>query len=186
MRSGSDSWLPMDLLRSAYPVERAEVSANTREYAAVGVTLQAGIASCQRKEWHAGLHYLLPLVKSPPAGMALPGLVYSYAGHALARTEHRYRDALSLFILAVEREFFQPENWLNLAWVHLLSRNRQECLKALKRGLAVSPTHRGLRALARRIGERRPPVLRSLSRGNPVNVWLGRRRHERETAAALV
>ena len=161
------------------------MSANTREYAAVGVTLQAGIASCQRKEWHAGIHYLLPLVKNPPAGVALPGLAYSYAGHALARTEHGYRDALLLCKLAVEREFFQPENWLNLAWVHLLARNRLECVKALNRGLAISPTHRGLRALFRRLGERRPQVLRSLSRGNPVNVWLGKRRHERETAAAL-
>jgi hypothetical protein len=157
---------------------------STSEQQAVDVALQAGILSCRRREWHAGLHYLLPLVKSPPAGLQLPGLAYSYAGHALARVEHRHRDALLLCKIAVEREFFQPENWLNLAWVHLFARDKRESVKALERGLDMAPSHPGLRALARRLGVRRPPVVPWLSRRNPVNVWLGRRRHERELAAA--
>lgn len=154
------------------------------EQRTVEATLLAGIQACRRKEWHAGLHFLLPLVENPPVGLKLPGLAYSYTGLALARTERRHADALRLCRLGVDAEFFQPENWLNLAWAHLLSGDKIECVKALEGGLGVAPTHPGLRAMARRLGMRRPPVLSFLARSHALNVWLGRRRHERERSRA--
>ena len=158
-------------------------TSTTTTFKAVGVTLQAGIDSCRRKEWHAGLHYLLPLLECPPAGLRLPGLAYSYAGHALARTERRFDEALRLCRIGCDEEFFQPETWLNLAWVQLLRCDKKACLEALARGLEVGPRHPGLLALRRRLGRRREPVLPFLSRGNPLNVWLGRQRAVRERLA---
>jgi hypothetical protein len=155
-------------------------SETTATRPSVGAALRTGIAACRRKDWHEALHYLLPLVRNPPAGLRLPGLAYSSAGHALARAERDFDGALELCRLGCEEEFFEAENWLNLAWVHLLRHDKRACLESLRRGLKIVPGHPGLRALHRRLGLRRRPVLSFLSRGNPLNVWLGKQRAVRE------
>jgi hypothetical protein len=48
---------------------------------------------------------------------------------------------------------------------------------AVERGLKLDPDHPGLLTLQKEIGTRRRPVLRFLDRDHPVNVFLGRMRH---------
>jgi len=58
-------------------------------------------------------------------GIELPGLFYSYLGFGVARFDRRVREGLTLCEHAVKREFYQPENYLNLARTHLLAGNRE-------------------------------------------------------------
>lgn len=162
--------------------DNAPTDETTGVRASAGAALKAGIEAGRRKDWHEALHYLLPLLRSPPAGLRLPGLAYSCAGHALARTERRLDEGLALCRRACDEEFFQAENWLHLAWVQLLRRDKPACIQAVKRGLDIAPGHAGLRELHARVGVRRPPVLSFLRRDHPLNVWLGRQRAVRAAA----
>lgn len=132
-----------------------------------------GLDLCRRGQWHGGLYHLCQIDLADPR-ILLPGTFFSYLGLAYARCEHRYREGRELCERAVEIEFYEPENWLNLAWTCVLSRERRRACDALMRGLLIDPRHAGLRDLSRRLGVRRPPVLPFLKRRHPVNIVLGR------------
>ena len=134
-----------------------------------------GIFHCRRNEWHSGLYYFRMVECS--GEVTLPGLYWSYLGHALSRAGHRHGEAIELCERAVSMEFFQPENYQNLAWVRLLSGDRRGALDALEQGRALDPSYAGWKELVRRLGARRPPVIRFLSRSHPLNRTLGRWRH---------
>ena len=134
--------------------------------------IAVGISHCRRGEWYAGLHYLLR-VNPRDGDVTLPGLYYSYLGHALARCEKQLARGVELCEHAVDVEFFQPENFLNLAWTRLLARDRRGAVSAMQRGLALAPAHVGLRQLAERLGSRRAPVLPFLPRTHVLNRRLG-------------
>jgi len=151
---------------------------STAGHAAIpsAVAVTRGINHCRKGEWYSGLHYL-QMAHDHPEDMTLPGIAYSYLGVAVARCEQRHGDATALCEHAVDVGFFEPENYLNLAMVRVLARDRRGALAAIRRGLAVDARHPGLRDLQRELGQRRPPVLPFLSRSHPLNQWLGRMRH---------
>jgi tetratricopeptide (TPR) repeat protein len=142
----------------------------------VPVALRRGIDHCRRGEWDEGLQYLLEADVSDN-DQTLPGLYFSYLGHALARRDQPAPEALSLCQRGVAAQPQEPDNLLNLAWACLLARDRVGAIEALDRGLAVSPRHAGFEQIRRKLGLRRPPVLRFLRRTHPVNHLLGRLRH---------
>lgn len=71
-----------------------------------------------------------------------------------------------------------PELFLNQARAHLALGQRERAVKAVIRGLAVSPQDPALRAAQSAMGWRRKPVLPFLSRSNFLNRWLGKLRHK--------
>jgi len=139
-------------------------------------TLVLGIRACSQGEWRDGLTLLSRFEHRGAHNGQLPGLFYSYLGHAMARCEGRKEDGLAMCLHAVEIQPFQPVNYLNLARSYLLARNRQEATLALLRGLALDPDHRGLLAFQRRLGIRRRRPLRFLARANRFNRLLGQLR----------
>jgi tetratricopeptide (TPR) repeat protein len=149
------------------------VSPLSRESAEV---LEKGLTLCRRDEWDKGLRILGLLTESPERA-ALPGLYYSFLGYGIARIEGRVTEGLKLCQHSIKLEFYQPENYLNLARTHLMTKNRREAVEAIRRGLAIDPNNLELKALARELGVRRPPVIRFLSRDNPLNRLLGWLRH---------
>ena len=155
----------------------AEVAARPREEGSALHSLPdayyLGLDLCRRGEWHGGLYQLCQIDLADPR-IVLPGTFFSYLGLAYARCEHRWREGRQLCERAVSLEFYEPENWLNLAWTCVLARDRRRACDALTKGLAIDARHRGLRDLARRLGMRRPPVLGFLSRSHAVNISLGR------------
>jgi tetratricopeptide (TPR) repeat protein len=79
-----------------------------------------------------------------------------------------------------------PELLLNQARIHLSLKQRERAVRALVRGLELFPDDPRLVAARDAMGIRRPPVIRFLSRKNPLNRVLGRLRHrwnERHTPA---
>jgi hypothetical protein len=137
-----------------------------------------GIALCREGSWRQGLDILRRVAATDDRQGDLPGLFYSYLGFGIARFDRRVREGLQLCEHAVKREFYQPENYLNLARTELLAGRREAAIEAIAAGRRIDPEHAGLAALHDEVGVRRPPVLPFLSRRSLVNRLLGRLRHD--------
>lgn len=142
-----------------------------------GEILAAGIAACRDGRWREGLDLLSRLGQQEEKYGRLPGLFYSYLGHAIARCEGRKRVGVELCEHGVEIEPFRPENHSNLAATYLMVGNRRRAVRALEAGLAIDPSHAELLELQKRMGVRRSPAISFLSRDNPFNRLLGHLSH---------
>ena len=100
----------------------------------------------------------------------------SYHGLGLALGERRFSPALELCRAAAREEFFNPEQYLNLARVHLAFGFKAEGIRYLRRGLMIDPQNAPILAELARLGVRRSPVLRFLPRRHLLNRCLGRLR----------
>lgn len=163
------------------PLIPAQAPSAAREPSPAGgipaaVAIRRGIDHCRRGEWSPGLRYLAE-ADSPAAEQTLPGLYYTYLGHALARMGPSPAVGVGLCEGGLAAQPGEPENALNLAHARLLARDKRGAAEALDRGLALAPGHAGFEALQRELGRRRAPVLGFLPRSHPVNRWLGRLRH---------
>ena len=143
------------------------------DFAALMGFIDSGIDHCRAGRWDRGVEYLGYVAKREPRGLGEAGLFLSYLGCAVARTQDRTAEGLALCEQAVKVEFYQPENWANLAEVLLLSGRRGEAMNAVEQGIDIDSRFGRLREIHRRLGERRRPVVRFLDRSNPLNRLLG-------------
>ncbi len=132
---------------------------------------------CRRGGWKEGLPLLARIAEQDERQGALPALVYSYLGYGIALRQGRIQEGIRLCQHAVKLEFYQAENYLNLARTQMLANHRRAAVRAVSDGLKVEPDNRNLLELRREMGERRRPVLPFLARSNPLNSLLGRLRH---------
>lgn len=137
-----------------------------------------GVEACKKGRWKEGLAVLGTLAEIDRQGAELNGQFYSYLGYGIARYEHRVKEGLALCQHSIKVQFYEPDNYVNLARVYLLARNRRKAVEALTRALKLNASHVGARNLAHEIGWRRPPVLPFLSRNNFLNRFLGKMRHQ--------
>jgi tetratricopeptide (TPR) repeat protein len=98
----------------------------------------------------------------------------SYYGFSLAKDGGQRREGTELCRKAIELEFFNADLFSNLGRVLLLSQSRKEAFQAFAKGLSLQNNHADIIRELGRMGWRRPPVLRFLPRGNPINVALGK------------
>ncbi|RIL05085.1 MAG: hypothetical protein DCC71_11710 [Proteobacteria bacterium] len=104
----------------------------------------------------------------------LDARIRSYYGWAVATVEHRLERGLGLCREALRADGSCAEIYLNLARVLMSHGRKAEGIRYLKRGLMVDPRDAGLIQEWRRLGVRRPPVLRFLPRRHLVNRCLGK------------
>ena len=140
--------------------------------------IDSGIEHCRAGSWEKGADYLGYVAERSHGDLSRASLYLSYLGCAIARLENRTKEARALCERAVEVEFYQPENWANLAEVLQLSGLRQEAVAAVQQGLQVDPQNARLQQVHRELGFRRPPVLGFLARSNPINHLLGKVRSD--------
>ena len=146
--------------------------------------MESGIDHCRAGRWDKGVEYLCYVAAREPRGLEESGLFLSYLGCAVARTQGRVSEGLALCEQAVKVEFYQPENWANLAEVLLLSGRRSEAINAVEQGMDIDSRLGRLDRIHRRLGRRREPMVRFLPRSNLVNHLLGLVR-SRVTATAV-
>ena len=139
--------------------------------------MRDAIERCRRGAWREGLPALARIAEQETRPGALPALVYSYLGYGIALRQQRLSEGLKLCQHAVKMEFYQAENYLNLARTHALAGHRRAAVRAVADGLKVEPDHGQLLELQHELGLRKRPVLSFLSRSNPINSLLGRIRH---------
>lgn len=133
-------------------------------------TLGRALALCRAGDWDGGLYHLGQLTESGP----MPGLFYSYLGYGIARCQGKVKEGLKLCQHSIKVEFYEAENYLNLARTCMLDQDRSGAVQAIRKGLKVDPQNLELLALYRDLGIRQEPVLPFLSRNNIFNQILGR------------
>lgn len=137
--------------------------------------LQRGVGLCRQGDWERGLAYLGQIAEAERS-TALPGVFYSYLGYGIALRQKRVQEGLKLCRHSVKVQFYEPENYVNLARTCLLAEDRPAAVRAIVDGLKVDRNNDALLALHRELGMRKLPVLPFLSRSNPLNQLLGRLR----------
>lgn len=138
--------------------------------------LRRGIERCRQGDWEVGLAFLGRIAEAERS-TALPGLFYSYLGYGIALRQRRVQEGLKLCQHSVKIQFYEPENYVNLARTYLLAGDRPAAVRAVIDGLRVIHHHPELLRLHTELGIRSQPVLPFLSRSNPLNQLLGRLRH---------
>lgn len=96
---------------------------------------------------------------------------------SLAEADGNYERAVTLGLIAVEKEFYNPEIYVNLARIFILRGQKVQAIKTLRKGLKFDPAHAGLKMELQRLGSRRRPVLAFLPRHNCLNRFLGALSH---------
>ena len=140
--------------------------------------IDSGIEHCRAGRWEKGADYLGYVAERSHGDLSNASLYLSYLGCAIARIHDQTKEARILCERAVKAEFYQPENWANLAEVMLLSGNRKEAIEAVQQGLKIDAQNERLQDVHEKLGRRRRPVLRFLDRRNPVNQLLGKLRSD--------
>lgn len=140
----------------------------------ISETLSRALDLCRAGDWDGGLFYLGRLAESGEPSDALPGLFYSYLGYGIARCQGKVKEGLKLCKHSIKVEFYEPENYLNLARTCMLNKDRPGAVRAVRDGLKVDRQNLDLLTLYRELGIRKEPVLPFLSRNNPLNRLLGR------------
>ncbi|MGB9715253.1 MAG: hypothetical protein ACPL1G_02400 [Thermodesulfovibrionales bacterium] len=75
-------------------------------------------------------------------------------------------------------EFYYPVLYLNLGRSYLASGNKKYAVESFQRGLVFDNDNKELLQEIRRLGIRRKPVVRFLSRSHPVNKYIGKILHK--------
>jgi hypothetical protein len=149
------------------------------QHAEIQRLINRGVESCREGRWREGLELLGGIAGKDRQGAELSGLYYSYLGYGIARYERRVKEGLSLCEHSIKIQFYEPENYVNLARVWMLKRNRRHAAEALQQAININAYHPAVRKLVREMGVRSKPVIPFLSRDNPLNYFLGRLRHQR-------
>jgi tetratricopeptide (TPR) repeat protein len=108
---------------------------------------------------------------------ALSPTAMSFYGLCLAAIEGSFDRAASFCLMAAERDERNPEAYLNLGRVFVMSRNRPYAIKAFTKGLKINPGHEGLSQALSSLGIRREPVIPFLPRAHFLNKAFGIMRH---------
>lgn len=160
-----DTLVAAEVLATASSAEPAEL-------------IQIGVSAARAHAFERGLIFLseaYKLLQGEPAKFSPAAL--SYYGLCLAMHRGQIKDAAKFCQLAIEREFYNAEHYENLGRVWMQGRARRKAVDAIERGLQVDPGNKKLKKLREEIGVRRRPVIPFLHRDNPLNVTLGRVRH---------
>ena len=101
-----------------------------------------------------------------------PGAL-SYYALCLAVEEEEYDRAVNMCLMAGEKEFYNPDIYLNLGRVLLKAGRKTRALNAFRKGLKFDEANEALRSEIRKLGLRREPIFSFLPRGNVLNKFCG-------------
>jgi tetratricopeptide (TPR) repeat protein len=151
--------------------EQMESSSERATERARGGTAQSTVAElavayAKERQYEEALRYFQKASDLSPEAR-------SYYGFALAMRRQRLADAVRYCREAVDREPLRGDWYLNLGQVYLVCGEKPLAVRAFARGLQAEPGHRRLSQAFKRLGIRRRPVIRFLSRTHPVNRYLG-------------
>ena len=100
-------------------------------------------------------------------------LYLSYYGLIIAVAEDSLQDGLTFCQAAIQREPYLADLYLNLSRIYQYAHQRQKALEALVQGMTYDRSQTLFREM-RRMGVRRKPFFHTLSRDNPINIWMGK------------
>jgi len=131
--------------------------------------LERGLALIKRGYPVEAIECLEQLISSGHKSSAC----YSWLGVAMARSRWDIDKAEEFCKMAVKKDFYVPQYYLNLAEIYKLRGNKIRAIETLEAGLKVDNENRAILKELYKYGARRRPTLPFLSRGNPINKNLG-------------
>jgi len=99
-------------------------------------------------------------------------LIRSHLAFCLAKERRQMQRAVTLCNEAMHEEPANPVHLLNLGRIYLLAGQKNRAIQAWRKGLRLGRNPQIVDEL-RRLGLRKPPVLKTLGREHPVNKYLG-------------
>jgi len=99
-------------------------------------------------------------------------VINSYYAYCIAKERGLIRNAISICKEALEKEPENPDIYLNLGRIYILSKDMPEAIKTLREGLSKGNNEFVIVEL-NKLGTRRKPILPFLPRKNPLNKYLG-------------
>lgn len=116
--------------------------------------------------------YLARTCFEQAAAMGRSPEVCSYLALCQAKTRGKFGDAIALAREAIASEPANPVHYLNLGQIYLLAGMRQEAVAIFREGLRRQHNEQIVGEL-NRLGTRKPPVFRRLTRNHPLNKYTG-------------
>jgi len=105
--------------------------------------------------------------------------VLSYYGLCIAALRKQYSEGIRYCQLSLTVQSSNPEHYENKAKIHILARARGRAVDSLFEGLSHDPDNEPINKILDGIGRRREPVISFLPRDHVLNVYFGRKRHEK-------
>jgi len=99
--------------------------------------------------------------------------VMSYLAYCQAKGQGRMHSAAKICRDSIKREPQNPTHYLVLGRILLLTSDKARAIEAFRQGLTAGSDER-IAAELKKLGLRRPPVIKSLKRNHPLNRWLGK------------
>jgi Flp pilus assembly protein TadD len=99
-------------------------------------------------------------------------VVRSHLAFCLAKERRQMNKAATLCNEALQEEPANPVHYLNLGRIYLLAGKKNRAIQAWRRGLRIGRNPQ-ISLELRKLGMRKPPLLKALGREHPVNKYLG-------------
>lgn len=100
-------------------------------------------------------------------------IVISYRAYCMARGQGRIRDAVALCRDTIQQDPYDPQHYLILGRLLLLSGQKTQAIKIFRAGLKHGRNSEIIKEL-KAIGLRKTPVFSNIDRGHPLNRITGR------------
>jgi len=97
---------------------------------------------------------------------------YSFLGYCVAKERGQVTKGVELCMVSLELEPGNPDHYLNLGKVYLVSNNKEGAIRAFREGMAKGGSREIVEKL-KELGARKSPVIPFLARANPLNRYLG-------------
>ncbi len=151
-------------------------------------SFEKGLASLRTGEALEAMAYFEAALRQHRATtQAQPHMKYqSWFGLCMARLKGNRKKAMRLCMEAADAEFYNPDVFLNLGRVALMTGDRRSAHHAFRRGLYLDHQHRALRLELRHMGVRKRPLFSFLQRTSALNRAAGRLRRSNHGGAKTV
>lgn len=98
--------------------------------------------------------------------------LHSYLGFCIAKERGQVKKGAELCFASLACEPENPAHYLNLARVHQVAGDKLKAIEILRQGMGMGGSEE-IVSLLGKLGTRKPPPLRFLSRDHFLNKWLG-------------
>jgi len=139
-----------------------------------------GLEALEAKQYQQGIKLInsaIEMDRQEGSGGGPKMRYLSYLGLALNLSQGRSEEGLKLCEQAARREFFDSDVFCNLGIAYLRNRQKKPAFEAFRKGLALKPGHRRIKAEMIRLERRLAPVFRSLPRNHRLNIFFGKLRY---------
>jgi tetratricopeptide (TPR) repeat protein len=138
---------------------------------------QKGMLYFQSGDFSNALRCFRGAYQNKPNGVLLPK-VKSYLGYTLVIVEGKQLRGIQLMREAITNRYRQADFFYNLCQVYLdHALDRRRAYFTLQKGIRFCPLDPRMQNLIRKMGIRKPPPLKILSRRHFLNRYLGKKMH---------